>query len=146
MWQHGFKICFKRVDARMTVMLVINNSNIINFVMLFQILTNCNHIRWISGPTTVIIKPDFTAHLLSFGNCRQACFSGLLYSLLLSPFAWLRNHKPNLWAQVIFFEQLKCFFMHIPKCEVLEAMLFILKYFLLKGCDMFLTPVVCDPL
>ena len=127
------------------MMLVVDDANMIRFVVLVQVLANGNQILWLTCPPAMVIEPQLATHLAGLFDQWQDLFRRLLHTPHLRFALGVDEHFPDLRVQVIFLEQTKGNGVRIPEREILQTMFLVLKNLFFKCGNMLLTPVISDP-
>ena len=127
----------------MAVVQVVDDPNIVDGVVLFQVVAHGDHVLRLATPAAVVVDADLAADGLGFGQKGQQTFR-CGFDLCLLCFARVLHHDPELRVQFVFLKQPERLVMSAPERKELDAMLLIRQDLAFKLGDMLLPPVVGD--
>ena len=122
--QHELEGFVQARQVAMAMMKVIDDPDVRDSVVLFQVLTDGDHVLGLAAPATMVINRDLAPDLRRLGDRRQQAFGGAL-DLRLLGFALPVHHDPDLRMQLVFLEKSEGLVMDGPEGEELDALLLI---------------------
>ena len=126
-----------------SVMEVIDDADVGDGVVLFQILANRHHVLRFARPTAMIVDGELAADLRRSRDHGQQPLGRVLYLGFLG-LSFVAGDHPNLGVQFMFLKQPEGLIVVSPEREVLDAMLLIGENLLFELGDMLATPVIGD--
>ena len=125
----------------MTVMEVVDDANVLGFMMFVQVLAHSHEVGRFPAPAAVIVEAELGAKLFGAvhqGQYRLCCST---HARLLCIGLGTGKCTPDLRVEFVFFKQGKGFLVGAPEGEEFKAMLLVLENFLFK-----LLYVLCAPI
>ncbi len=132
------------VEVAVTVVQVVNDTDVTGAVVFFQILADGDEILRFAAPAAVIVESEPATGFPCALDDRQHPRRRGLDPLLLGRFVAAAESDPDLRMEIVLFKEAERLFVRAPEGEELDPVFLVGEDLALELRDMFLPPIVGD--
>lgn len=143
---HGIERLGKVREVFVTMMKIIDDTDMIGMVLLLQDLANRHHVLGFSGPTPMIVDAQLALHLCCPFDQRKEVLYGLVEFFNVCFPGRLGDHDPDLGMKIIFGKKFKRLVVDTPEGGIFDPLFLALTNLLLEAGDMLIALVISKSL